>query len=171
MRVGPRIRVPRLRAPCVVAAALMVAAVSGMLAVNAGQAPSPAHASAKAPVATASALFEQRCARCHDADGTGSGLRGNLPALPNFANMHWQQQRSDVQLVVSILEGKGTQMPPFADRLTRANARSLVRHIRTLAPQEMVGVPAAETHDLDVRFRELQEQFERLRKQFYDLRK
>jgi mono/diheme cytochrome c family protein len=124
---------------------------------------------ATTPLGKAPAVFAQRCARCHDHDGTGSALRSTTPTLPNFTNLGWQQRRSDAQMVVSILEGRGTRMPAFGDRLSRADARALVAHIRTLAPQEMVGVTEPANPDIHERFRELEEEFERLRKQFHEL--
>lgn len=38
-------------------------------------------------------------------------MHGTMGRLPNFAKLHWQRQRSDAQLIVSILDGKGTRMP------------------------------------------------------------
>jgi mono/diheme cytochrome c family protein len=120
-------------------------------------------------VRTVSDLFARRCARCHDSDGSGAALRSTMPALPNFTNSHWQEDRRTPQLVVSILEGRGRQMPPFGGRISRQEAHALVEYIRSLAPVNAVSaddVPPLEFHE---RFRELQEEFEHLRKQFRDL--
>jgi mono/diheme cytochrome c family protein len=115
----------------------------------------------------ASELFAARCARCHDDNGTGKALRQLTPALPDFSSVRWHRQRSNAQLVVSILEGRGTQMPAFADRVTTGEARDLAEYVRTFAGYSGAG----EKSEADVyeRFRELQEEYERLRKQFYDL--
>ena len=118
---------------------------------------------------SAATLFVQRCARCHDEPGTGTTQRGKMPRLPDFTSPRWQQQRSDAQLVVSILEGKGTHRPAFAGRLSRADARLLVRHIRACAPQETAGASEPALPDFHERFRQLQEEFERLHMQFRDL--
>jgi mono/diheme cytochrome c family protein/uncharacterized membrane protein len=79
-------------------------------------------------------LFKQHCEKCHGADGKGSAARKLMPEIPDFTRAAWQKKRSDAQLLVSILEGKGTAMPPLRDKLTRTQARSLVDHIRTFAP-------------------------------------
>jgi mono/diheme cytochrome c family protein len=77
----------------------------------------------------ASDLFQRRCARCHGADGTGS----TFPA-PDFTNARWHRQRSDDQLLVSILEGKGRGMPAFRGKLSDEGADELVTLIRTFDP-------------------------------------
>src|SRR5262245_61370692 len=57
---------------------------------------------------TVRAHYRRFCARCHGNDHTGAAGR-----VPNFTSRSWQQRRSDSQLLVSILEGKGSGMPPF----------------------------------------------------------
>jgi mono/diheme cytochrome c family protein len=169
MRIGRRICLPILRAPSAIGAAALIAAfAAGRDHSRGGEGPPMLEVAAAAPRAGASSLFMRRCARCHDEDGTGAELRGMIDGLPNFANLHWQRQRSDAQLVVSILEGKGTRMPAFSDRLSRAEARALVSHIRSLVPGEMVGTDDP-VPDFQERFQALQEEFERLRKQFHEL--
>jgi mono/diheme cytochrome c family protein len=159
-----------LRARHLVGAAVLLTALIAGYPNSRGGGPRPARGVlATTPVGRAPALFAQRCARCHDQDGTGSELRSTTPTLPNFTELRWQQRRSDAQMVVSILEGRGTRMPAFGDRLSRVDARALVAHIRTLAPQEAVGVTVVAIPDVHDRFRELEEEFERLRKQFHEL--
>jgi mono/diheme cytochrome c family protein len=120
------------------------------------------------PGDTAVQLFEQRCARCHEEDGTGSSLRDNVPQIPNFRNRAWHVGRSDVELVVAILEGKGTRMPAFAGRISEPEARALVKHIRAFEPSSRPRTVAPAT-DFDRRFRELQMELEDLRKRFWKL--
>ena len=50
--------------------------------------------------------------KCHGADGTGSPARGLLDEIPDFTSVTWQAQRVDAQLLASILDGKGSGMPP-----------------------------------------------------------
>src|SRR5262245_52595061 len=53
----------------------------------------------------ADALFRRYCQGCHGPDGRG--VRGGAVAgLPDFTRPAWQQQRTDAQLMVTILEGK-----------------------------------------------------------------
>ncbi len=120
-------------------------------------------------VRRAGSVFAQRCARCHDEDGSGTALRRSMPGLPDFTRVSWQQERADAALVVSILEGKGTQMPAFAGRLTYHDARVLAEYVRTFAPRQPGRATEQSARQFHQRFRELQEEFERLRKQFHDL--
>jgi uncharacterized membrane protein len=89
--------------------------------------------------------------KCHGADGTGSQVRDRLPETPDFTDASWQGRRSDAQLLASILDGKGKEMPPARGKLSEEQARSLVAYIRAFAPttdesaqQEPAGPPPAE---------------------------
>jgi len=111
-----------------------------------------------------SRFFQRYCAVCHGRDGTGSLARGILPAIPNFRVRAWQESRSEPQLVVSILDGKGTGMPPFRDRVAAEKVRDLVAFIRTFAP----GIPQpvrSAPDDFEARFRRLTAEFEDLGRQ------
>ena len=54
------------------------------------------------------------------ADGTGNKARGRLPEIPNFTDAGWQARRDDAQLMASILDGKGDEMPPDAGKSARS---------------------------------------------------
>ena len=118
----------------------------------------------------ASILFRQHCQRCHGADGTGR--QGGLPV---FTSRAWQERRTDVQLVVSILEGKGTGMPGFRGRLNETQARSLVAHIRAFAPARSrtaatdSSAPAESADDFATQFRQLQKEFDGLQRQLKEV--
>lgn len=88
---------------------------------------------------SASRLYQQHCARCPGEDGTGSSLRDSTPEAPDFRSRAWQRARSDTELLVTILEGKGTRMPAFAGRISEQETREL----------------QMELEDLKKRFREL----------------
>jgi mono/diheme cytochrome c family protein len=109
-------------------------------------------------------LFQRFCARCHGSDGRGTAQRESLPRLPDFTRGAWQAGRSDAQLVVSVLDGKRTEMPSFRDRVAREGARALVAYIRTFAPSPRQTVSAG-VDEFEVRFRELEREFESLRRQ------
>jgi mono/diheme cytochrome c family protein len=107
-------------------------------------------------------IFRQYCLVCHGPDGTGSVMRAQLPPIPDFTRGSWQSDRSDPQLLVSILEGKGTLMPANRERITEAQARDLVAYVRAFGPPE---VRALEASEFKRRFDELQQQWEALEKQ------
>jgi mono/diheme cytochrome c family protein/uncharacterized membrane protein len=104
-------------------------------------APSRSSSSPPPPVAQAASatggvrnLFRQHCVKCHGGDGTGSAARKLMPEIPDFTRASWHKRRSDAQLLTSILDGKGTAMPPLRNKVTREQARRLVGHVRTFAP-------------------------------------
>src|SRR5271157_446620 len=79
-------------------------------------------------------LFRQHCTKCHGADGTGSQVRSCYPEIPDFTNAPWQARRADARLMASILDGKGSEMPPQRGRISEEQARGLVAHVRGFAP-------------------------------------
>jgi cytochrome c oxidase cbb3-type subunit 3 len=109
-------------------------------------------------------LFQRFCVRCHGADGTGSGSRESLPALPDFTGWAWQASRSDPQLASIILAGKGTGMPPFRAKLSREQARDLAAYIRTFVPS-FTPPPEPPPDDFDVQFQRLVQEVEDLGRQ------
>jgi mono/diheme cytochrome c family protein len=136
--------------------------------------PSPWEAAAQGqearpkPSGSASALYNKRCARCHDIDGRARDLHDALPHAPDFTDPRWHQYRSTARLITSILDGKGSQMPAFGGKLTSNQAHELVLYVRSFvpAPVQEAGKPE---DDFETRLRELQEEFERLRKQLDEL--
>jgi mono/diheme cytochrome c family protein len=117
-------------------------------------------------------LFQRRCAGCHDSDGSGGVLRGSVPLVPDFTNSRWQQRRRDEQLVVSILEGKGSRMPSFHGRVSEEGAQDLVSLIRTFDPTydpAAAARSAVTASEFSRRFRELDQEMEELKKQFREL--
>jgi mono/diheme cytochrome c family protein len=79
-------------------------------------------------------LFQQHCVKCHGADGKGRPARRLMPEIPNFTKGSWQRRRSDAQLLASILDGKGDDMPPMGRKLGKKQARRLVAYVRAFAP-------------------------------------
>jgi mono/diheme cytochrome c family protein/uncharacterized membrane protein len=116
-------------------------------------------------------LFQLHCVKCHGADGTGSPARRSQPQIPNFTGASWQAQRTDAQLLASILDGKGKEMPPMRGKISEDNARGLVDYVRAFAPtagkspqKEREGATS-----FDERFRRLQEQMDELRRELRKL--
>jgi mono/diheme cytochrome c family protein len=115
-------------------------------------------------------LFQQHCAKCHGADGTGSPARGIEPKIPDFTAASWQAQRSDAQLLVSIRDGKGSTMPAFGTKLKEEQVRGLVAHIRAFAPTKAAPKDAP-AMSVEERLHNLEKQLEELRKQYDELSK
>jgi mono/diheme cytochrome c family protein len=111
------------------------------------------------------ALFQRFCARCHGADGIGARVRDTMPAIPNFTQDAWHHSRNDFELVVSILDGKNTQMPSFRDKVSRAAAQDLIAFIRAFDPSWSQPTGRNTANDFEARFRELVEELENLRRQ------
>ncbi len=131
--------------------------------------------SAQAATATldVSELFRQTCTKCHGADGTGSPARGWLPEIPDFTSAAWQARRVDARLMASILDGKGSLMPPQGGKINEEQARALVAHVRAFAAGgeksmqgDTAGRAMASFHE---RYRRLQEEQEELRRQVHEL--
>ena len=77
------------------------------------------------------ALFNRYCIRCHGIDGRGVW---DIPNVPNFTNVRWQQTRSDAQIANIVIEGRGAVMPPFRGTLTLEEAWGMARYLRTFVP-------------------------------------
>jgi mono/diheme cytochrome c family protein len=95
--------------------------------------------------AAAHELFLKRCVKCHEADGTGRKSRDRLAAIPDFTKAAWQARRSDAQLMASILDGKGDDMPSWRGKISQDQARALVAYVRSFVPSK--GKPSHKEHD------------------------
>ncbi|SRR5579875_184798 len=87
-------------------------------------------------------IFEERCARCHGANGTGNGP--DLAKLhPTSSPVNWtnpvvMRQWSDQEIVDIITKGgkavgSSPVMPRFGGKLSDAQIHDLLAFIRTLA--------------------------------------
>ncbi len=119
----------------------------------------------------AGVLFREYCIACHGNDGTGvAAMRVAMPLLPDFTRTSFRDQHSDPQLLVSILDGKGTLMPANRGRLTEPQARDLVAYVRTFAPVEATAAPYA-PNEFQQQFEQLQRQWEALERDLRTLGK
>jgi mono/diheme cytochrome c family protein len=166
-------RAPRRRAVLALGTAAIVASAWGASPRAGGAAP-PAPARPAAEAGAGSALYRRYCQGCHGADGRGD-RGGGVQGLPDFSRSAWQQQRTDAQLTVTILEGKGTGMPAFAGRLGEAQAKTLAAHLRSLAPDAAgpkgtgAAAPGAPADDFEARFQQLVKEFDELQRQMKEL--
>ena len=74
------------------------------------------------------AFFQERCAVCHGADGSGRGP-GTAPlGGRNLTEARWLAKQADEDLAAGILRGRGA-MPGFRRQLSEAEARRLVAEV------------------------------------------
>jgi hypothetical protein len=76
-------------------------------------------------------LFNRYCIRCHGVDGRGVW---DIPGVPDFTSVKWQESRTDAQRARIILEGRGAVMPPFRGALSLEEAWALGRYLHTFVP-------------------------------------
>jgi len=109
-------------------------------------------------------IFRQYCIVCHGPDGRGTQMRPVLPPIPDFTSPPWHKEHSDAQLMVSILDGKGTLMPANRGRVTEDQVGDVVAFVRAFGPQALVtqSAPAASDSDFEKKYRQLQEQWNAL---------
>ena len=62
------------------------------------------------------------------------GRAAACPEIPDFTNASWQARRADAQLLASILDGKGEDMPPQRGKIGEEQVHSLVAYVRAFAP-------------------------------------
>lgn len=81
-------------------------------------------------LARAKALFNEKCARCHGADGRGETVVGQMLSVPDFTDEEWwKKEARDERFVESIKEGKD-EMPAFGKKLSKSEIRSLAAYVR-----------------------------------------
>jgi hypothetical protein len=87
-----------------------------------------------------------------------------MPPLPDFTSESWQAEHSNPQLKISILDGKGTIMPPWRRKIGPELAQNLVDYVRGFGPADLA---ATENNpgDFEKSFDALQEEMEALQGQ------
>jgi mono/diheme cytochrome c family protein len=119
----------------------------------------------------AGVVFREYCIVCHGSDGTGApAMRPALPTLPDFTKVAFRDQHSDTQLLISILDGKGTLMPANRGRINETQARDLVAYVRAFAPPGE-GTAVGSTSEFQQQFEQLQRQWEALEREIRALKK
>jgi mono/diheme cytochrome c family protein len=130
-----------------------------------------------------SELYNRNCARCHGKDGKGKEAREATPSIPDFTSHKWQTARSDAQLLVSIQDGKGKEMPSFAEKIKREQAKELLAYVRQFDAEKskpqcpckdeqrsrVRGAALESMSDFETRIQELSKEMESLQKQFREL--
>ena len=131
---------------------------SGPTVTAASSTPSPEQA---AKLRVAGEFFSANCLACHGADGKGSAIRSAMPAIPDFTRPEWQTSRNNPQLSVSVLEGKGTLMPPWRGRVSPELAQDLVAYVRKFGPPGLV-LTQTSTTEFANRIRDLRKQWDEI---------
>jgi hypothetical protein len=83
-------------------------------------------------------LFNRYCIRCHGVDGRGVW---DIPGIPDFTDVRWQNYRSDAEIVRIIIEGRGAVMPQFRGALALDEAWGLAHYLRTFVPGTQMSRP------------------------------
>ncbi len=78
-------------------------------------------------------LFNRNCARCHGADGRGDTQLGHVFNSPDFTDAEWWKKNANItsprRLALIVARGKAG-MPAFGKKLTKAQIKLLVSHVR-----------------------------------------
>lgn len=74
-------------------------------------------------------LYQQLCARCHGANGSGGVANNTGPAPRDFRSAAWQEHRTDAQIKATIRTGRGSLMPGFP-AMSDAQLDALVSVVR-----------------------------------------
>jgi cytochrome c6 len=110
------------------------------------------------------ALYARNCAICHGNNGKGKAAGAGAARVPDFTNGTWHGRRSQAQLAVSILDGKGNQMPAFRGKVNEQQARQLAAYVRAFNPAATR--PARDTApEFDGNFDNLMRELDGLRKE------
>ena len=117
---------------------------------------------------SAAVLYRRLCQTCHGSDGRGPRRRSRTFAIPDLTDPAWHASRTNAQLVASIVNGRGEDMPPFDDRLSAEQAGDLLVYVRHFGPPN-VGRTEMPSGDFETRFRQLQQQWEQLNRQIQQL--
>jgi mono/diheme cytochrome c family protein len=118
----------------------------------------------------ATGMYRQYCLSCHGTDGRGRELKASMPMIPDFTSRDYQEKVSNAQLVLGILDGKGTLMPAFRGRVNEDQAQDLAAYVRAFGPVRSAPITAP-MDDLEKRYRELRDQWDEWQRQLNELSK
>lgn len=89
-------------------------------------------------------LYNRYCIRCHSVDGRGVW---DIPDVPDFANVVWQNTRPEEYRSRVILEGRGAVMPSFRGIITVEESWALARYLHSFLPGNEVSRPGLRPPD------------------------
>ena len=76
------------------------------------------------------ALFKQRCAKCHGADGSGDTSLGRIFGTPDFTDSGWWAKHSSSAEHIQVITKGKKNMPAFGKKLTKAQIANLATYIQ-----------------------------------------
>jgi cytochrome c6 len=79
---------------------------------------------------TGAATYTSKCQMCHGADGAGTTPAGKAMKAPSFLSPAVVKE-PNADLIAATKNGKG-KMPAYAGKLTDAEIKDVIAHIRTL---------------------------------------
>lgn len=91
----------------------------------------------EASLADGKTLFGAHCAECHGNTGKGDGEMADMsdPKPPNLTDAEWKHGSSDGEIFTVIRDGvKGTDMKPWAKKMTTHQIWDVVNFIRSIGP-------------------------------------
>ena len=124
----------------------------------------PQSAATTAKLRASAELFRTDCIVCHGPDGRGTTVRAAMPPIPDFTTREFQSTHDPAQLSVSILEGKGTLMPPWHGKISPEQARDLVAYVRRFGPADLLTTETP-ANEFGTRYRALKKQWDDLQLQ------
>ena len=77
------------------------------------------------------AIYADKCAKCHNADGTGNA-KYKKQGIEDMSAAAWQKAHTDAKISAAINNGKGDFMPAWKGKLKPAEITAVVKHIRSL---------------------------------------
>ena len=80
----------------------------------------------------ATALYSKHCASCHGKDGRAKTFKAKFNHARNLTAPGWQDAVSDERIFNSIANGRGSNMPAFAKKMSESEIDSLVVLVRGL---------------------------------------
>jgi mono/diheme cytochrome c family protein len=120
---------------------------------------------AAARIRIGASIFQQFCMVCHGPDGTGSIMRASMPPIPNFTSEAFHKDHTNAQILVSILDGKGTLMPANRGRVTQEQGSDLVAYIRAFGPTSFSVQSQASDTEFTRAYQKLEQQWNELQKE------
>lgn len=81
----------------------------------------------------AAEIWKTKCASCHGITGDAKTKNGEKFKVDDVTDPAWQARHSDEKIENAIAKGKsGTKMKAYEDKLSPAEIKALVAHIRSL---------------------------------------